>query len=72
MAYTDCYTVDQVADICHVSARTLATWRRTGTGPPSAKFGTVVLYRCSQFHNWFDAQFNPATDSDLHVEMAAQ
>lgn len=56
MAATDSYTVEHVANVCHVTPRTLATWRKRKQGPPWAKFGLVVLYPSADFEKWFAAQ----------------
>lgn len=37
-------TGKQLAELLHVSVRTLEGWRLKGGGPPFARFGKVVVY----------------------------
>jgi len=74
MASTDSYTVAHVSTACHVSARTLAAWRKSGEGPPWAKFGLVVIYPCAEFDAWFLAQIHRPGQQDqpAHQEASVQ
>lgn len=44
----------QVAELLHVSIRTLEEWRQTRTGPPYRKMGKHVRYLRSEVLAWFE------------------
>lgn len=44
----------QVAELLHVSIRTLEEWRQTHTGPPYRKMGKHVRYLRSEVLAWFE------------------
>lgn len=74
MASTDSYTIAHVAATCHVSVRTLAAWRKSGAGPPWAKFGMVVIYPAAEFDVWFQARVHRPgqRDQPSHLEASVQ
>jgi hypothetical protein len=49
------YTQNDLAEIFHISPRTLERKRVDGSGPPFVKFGRRVLYRRSQVESWIEA-----------------
>jgi DNA-binding transcriptional MerR regulator len=50
-------TTAEVAELFRTSENTVRYWRFTRTGPPSAKFGTRVLYRERDVLAYADAKF---------------
>lgn len=57
-------TMQQVSARLGVSIDTLRTWRKVGTGPPSARIGRVVRYRTGDVAAWVDAHFDDAPVAD--------
>ncbi len=52
----------EVAEFLDVPERTVLVWRtkKTGTGPPFAKFGRHVRYRRSDLEAWVNAKLRDA------------
>ena len=51
---TEILTPEQVADLLHVSPRTVEEWRRTRTGPPWRRMGRHVRYLRREVLVWFE------------------
>lgn len=47
-------TPEQVAELLHVSPRTMEEWRRTRTGPPWRRMGRHVRYLRREVLVWFE------------------
>lgn len=47
-------TPEQVAELLHVSPRTMEEWRRTRTGPPWRRMGRHVRYLRREVLIWFE------------------
>lgn len=45
-------TIDQLADMCQVSRRTVEKWNRTKTGPQPIRIGKYTRYRPSAVDAW--------------------
>lgn len=53
-------TTEQVAEILHVSDRTIIRWRNERIGPPWCKLGRQVRYRRESLNNWLaDSEQQP-------------
>lgn len=47
-------TPEQVAELLHVSPRTMEEWRRTRTGPPWRRMGRHIRYLRREVLVWFE------------------
>lgn len=45
-------TIDQLAEMCQVSRRTVEKWNREKTGPPPLRIGKYTRYRPSSVEAW--------------------
>jgi len=48
----DLLTTDQVAELLHVSDRTVIRWRNERVGPPWCKLGRQIRYRRTSLESW--------------------
>jgi len=51
----------EVADLLHVSTRTLEKWRVTGSGPRFVKVGRGCLYRVEDIEAWLETRLRGRT-----------
>lgn len=51
-------TGPELAEVLHVSLKTLEHWRYVGTGPASARLGRRVYYRERDVQLWLDEEFS--------------
>lgn len=48
-------TAQDVADLLHVSIRTVYGWASSGTGPPCTRVGHLVRWQPAHVQAWLDA-----------------
>jgi len=48
----DLLTTEQVAELLHVSDRTVIRWRNERIGPPWCKLGRQIRYRRQSIEKW--------------------
>ena len=54
----------EVAELLHVSTRTLEKWRVSGSGPRFAKVGRGCLYRLEEIESWLDSRLRDSTSAE--------
>jgi DNA-binding transcriptional MerR regulator len=59
-------TTAEVAELFRTSQNTVRYWRFTGTGPPSAKVGTRVLYRRVDVAAWAEGKWAADRERGTH------
>lgn len=53
-------TIEEVADLFHVSKKTIYRWNSDGTGPRRVRIGSQVFYRTSDVEAFIESAEVPA------------
>jgi excisionase family DNA binding protein len=54
-------TVQELAELLQVPAKTIYTWRYKGVGPQAVRIGRHLRFRAEDVVAWLDAQVGPET-----------
>jgi excisionase family DNA binding protein len=60
-------TLEQVAELLQVPARTLYSWRYKGEGPQGLRVGRHIRYRAADLDRWVDEQLRAEERPTLSV-----
>jgi predicted DNA-binding transcriptional regulator AlpA len=63
-------TAEEVAEILRISPKTLSNWRSKHKGPPSLRYGGIVLYSESRLTAWIDQNTEETDGQDTPRKMA--